>query len=324
MQYRRFGRTGWSVSEISFGAWQLGGQWGQVDDDQSMAALLAAYESGVNLVDTAEMYGNGHSEVVVGRSLREWGGDTVRIATKIQPTAWPDAADDDPQIRDRYADHYLRDQVDASLKRLNVERIDLLQLHCWMPSGTTELGWYETLSDLQRAGKIDKIGVSLRDYRPDEGVELAELGLVDSIQVIFNLFEQRPLEELFPAAAASETAIIARVALDSGSLSGAWTRTTYSTWEEGSVLSTLFRGSRFTETLEHVERLKELTAPYYETLAEAAIRYVLDPPAVSTTIIGMSNARRLPRNLAYSDGVGFTAELREAIAAHEWRRNYYA
>lgn len=320
---RPFGRTGWEISEVSFGAWQLGGQWGPVDDDASVRALLDAYERGINFVDTAEMYGSGHSEEVVGRSLREWGGERVYVATKVQPPEWPHPSVDDPDIAAAYRPEYLRAQAEQSLRRLGVERIDLYQLHCWMPRGMQELGWLETLHELRDEGKIDRIGVSLRDYRADEGVALAESGLVDSIQVIYNLFEQRPEEALLPAAAASGTAIIVRVALDSGSLSGAWTSETYAQWADDSVLKTMFRGERFTETLERVEAIKAVTAPYYDGLDEAAVRFVLDRPEVSTAIVGMTSQRRIARNLSFADGRGLAEGLRERLAGFGWERNFY-
>ncbi|MFD6054605.1 aldo/keto reductase [Agromyces sp. NPDC060279] len=320
---RPFGRTGWEISEVSFGAWQLGGQWGPVDDDASVRALLDAYERGINFVDTAEMYGSGHSEEVVGRSLREWGGERVYVATKVQPPEWPHPSVDDPDIAAAYRPEYLRAQAEQSLRRLGVERIDLYQLHCWMPRGMRELGWLETLHELREEGKIDRIGVSLRDYRADEGVALAESGLVDSIQVIYNLFEQRPEEALLPAAAGSGTAIIVRVALDSGSLSGAWTPETYAQWADDSVLKTMFRGERFTETLERVEAIKAVTAPYYDGLDEAAVRFVLDRPEVSTAIVGMTSQRRIARNLSFADGRGLAEGLRERLAGFGWERNFY-
>lgn len=323
MLYRTFGRTGWLVSEISFGGWQLGGQWGKVDDRESLATLLASYESGVNFVDTAQMYGDGHSETVVGTSMREWRGDRVRVATKVQPTEWPSADDYDPDLDSRYPAKHLRDNVDNSLRRLGVDRLDLFQLHCWAPSGMAQTDWLETLHDLRKAGKIDKIGVSLRDYRPQDGVALARSGIVDSIQVIYNIFEQRPEEDLFPAAVAGSTAIIARVALDSGALSGAWNRDTYSKWEKGSVLHSMFRGERFAETLDRVDRLALVTSSRYSTLAEASVRFVLDAPAVSTTIIGMRNSQRLAETLSYSDGERLPSALRQSLAEHVWPRNYY-
>ena len=320
---RKFGRTGWDISEVSFGAWQLGGQWGPVDDNESIATLIECYESGINFVDTAQMYGLGHSETIVGKSLREWGKGGIKVATKAQPVAWPPVTEGDPKFSELYPSQYLVEQVEGSLKRLGVERLDLYQLHCWAPDGLRNREWLETLSKLRDQGKIDKIGVSIRDYRPEDGVELAGSGLIDSIQVIYNIFEQEPEKALFPAAAEGNTAIIARVALDSGSLSGLWNKDTYSSWDEGSVLHTFYRDERFGLTLKRIEAIKDDTSEYYEKLAEVAVRFVLDRPEVSTAILGMSNSRRIQENLSYSDGVRLPRELRKKLASHEWRRNYY-
>lgn len=320
---RRFGRSEWQVSEISFGAWQLGGQWGPVDDGESTATLLKAYEEGVNFVDTAQMYGLGRSETVVGKSLKKWPGDKIYVATKAQPIQWPAVSDENPLFSELYPTGYLVEQVEASLKRLGTECIDLYQLHCWAPDGMKNLEWLETLSQLRDQGKIEKIGVSIRDYRPDDGVELAKSGMVDSIQVIHNIFEQLPEKNLFPAALEGGTAIIARVVLDSGALSGAWNSDSYSNWEEGSVLHTLFRDERFEETVNRVEGIKAITSLHYSTLAEAAVRFVLDRPEVSTAILGMSNSKRIQENLSYSDDSKFPSGLRELLGQHEWRRNYY-
>jgi aryl-alcohol dehydrogenase-like predicted oxidoreductase len=323
MQYRDFGRTGWRVSEISYGGWQLGGQWGDVDDEASIASLLHAYERGVNFVDTAEMYGNGHSEEVIGESLRRWDGDKIYVATKSQPTVWPSPSEDDPLMRGRYPEWHLRNNVESSLKRLGVDRLDLYQLHGWFRDGLRNLDWLETLNQLRVEGKIDKIGVSIRDYRPEDGVDLARLGLVDSHQVVFNLFEQRPAGDLFTAGAQTDTAFIARVPFDSGSLIGHWDENTYSTWAADSVPAWLFRGERFGETLRRVRALKELCAPYFPTLAEAAMRYTLSSPQVSTVIPGMTTAHEIDMNVAYSDGREFPAELLEQLPEHGWARNFY-
>lgn len=323
VQRRPFGRTGWNISEVAFGAWQLGGQWGPVDDEASVRALLDAYERGINFVDTAEMYGSGHSEEVVGRSLRAWTGERIYVATKMQPVRWPDPSESDPNITSAYPSAYLRDQVESSLRRLGVDRLDLIQLHCWMPGGMADQDWLSTLQAMQGEGKIDRIGVSLRDYRADEGVELARSGLVDSIQVIYNIFEQSPEAQLLAAAASSQTAIIVRVALDSGSLSGAWNPTTYENWAEGSVLKTMFRGERFEQTLERVADIRSVTDEFYDSLDEAAIRFVLDRPEVSTAIIGMTSPERIERNVSFGDGRGLAPALRDRLGAFEWKRNFY-
>jgi aryl-alcohol dehydrogenase-like predicted oxidoreductase len=189
--------------------------------------------------------------------------------------------------------------------------------------GVQALDWLETLNELRIEGKIEHAGVSIRDYRPDEGVHLATLGLVSSIQVVFNLFEQRPAERLFPAGTASETAFIARVPFDSGSLIGHWTADTYASWPPGSVPHTLFRGERFTQTLQRANALKALCAPHFPTLAEAAMRFTLSAPQVTTVIPGMKNADEVDMNVAYSDGQPFPDDLLTAVAAHNWPRNYY-
>jgi aryl-alcohol dehydrogenase-like predicted oxidoreductase len=323
MHYRTFGRTGWQISEIAFGAWQLGGDWGPVDDRQSIDTLLYAFEQGINFVDTAELYGKGHSETVIGQALRAWRGQKIYVATKAQPIRWPDADDDHPAMRGRFPAWYLRDSVEQSLRRLGVERIDLFQLHSWMPDGLQALDWLETLNALRLEGKIDKIGVSLRDFRPDEGIDLARFGLVDAVQVVHNLFEQRPRERLFPAGEATGTGFIARVPLDSGSLVGHWTADTYAGWPAGSVPHQMFRGERFAETLARVEALKALCRPYYPTLAEAAMRYVLSSAQVSTLIPGMKNRAEVDMNLVHADGAAFPPELLAQLPPHTWIRNYY-
>ncbi len=323
MQYRTFGRTGWQVSEIAFGGWQLGGDWGHVDDEASIRTLHHAFTRGINFVDTAELYGSGHSEEVIGCALQQWSGDRIYVATKVQPTTWPDPDDPSPEMRGRYPRWHLRAAVDAALTRLAVDRIDLLQLHCWVADGTQALDWLETLNELRLAGKIDHVGVSIRDYRPAEGVGLATLGLVDSIQVVFNLFEQTPAHELFPAGASTDTAFIARVPFDSGSLIGHWTADTYAGWEPGSVPHTLFRGDRFAETLRRVEALKAVTTAHYPTLAEAAMRFTLSSPQVATVIPGMKNPAEVDMNVAYSDGQPYPDDLLGQLSEHNWPRNYY-
>jgi aryl-alcohol dehydrogenase-like predicted oxidoreductase len=323
MQFRTFGRTGWQVSEIAFGAWQLGGDWGAVDDEASIDTLLYAFEQGINFVDTAELYGRGHSETVIGEALRRWNGGKVYVATKAQPTVWPDPDEDAPLMRGRYPEWHLRANVENSLRRLGVDRLDLFQLHSWIANGVQALDWLETLNALRIEGKIDQIGVSIRDFRPQDGIDLASLGLVAAQQVIFNMFEQTPTAELFPAGRASGVAFIARVPLDSGSLVGHWTSDTYAHWPPGSVQHKMFQGDRFAATLARVNALKAVCAPYYPTLAEAAMRYVLDEQAVCTVIPGMTNRAEVDMNVAYSDGDAFPGELAAAVAPHRWVRNYY-
>ena len=323
MKYRCFGRTGWQISEIGFGAWQLGGDWGRVDGEASIDTLHYAFDKGINFVDTAELYGNGHSETVIGQALKQWQGHKIYVATKARPVVWPPPDDDAPQMRGRFPEWYLRASIEKSLQRLGVERIDLFQLHSFMPSGLVELDWLEALMQLRREGKVDRIGVSLRDNRPDEGIDLAEAGIVDSIQVIFNMFEQRPRQRLFPAGKNTRTAFIARVPLDSGSLTGGWTRDTYASWEPDSQPHNMFRGERFAETLKRVEALKLLCKPHFNNLAEAAMRFVLSEPQLSTLIPGMKNRNEVDLNIAHCDDQPFPQDLKEKLQDYIWLRNYY-
>jgi aryl-alcohol dehydrogenase-like predicted oxidoreductase len=323
VKYRKFGRTGWDVSEIGFGAWQIGGDWGKVDDAASVDTLHYAWDQGINFVDTAELYGDGHSEEIVGRALKEWRGQKIYVATKVRPIQWPSPDDNNPQMRGRFPEWYVREAVDKALKRLGVERIDLFQLHSFTPDAVDELDWLEILNKLRREGKIEHIGISLRDFRPDEGVDAVSFGLVDSVQMIFNMFEQRPAHKLFPAGVKTNTAFIARVPLDSGSLAGTWTAGSYAKFEPGSQPHQMFRGERFAETLKRVEALKKLCAPYYSTLSEAALRYVLSEGPVSTLIPGMKNRVEVDMNIAFSDDGVFPEELKAQLQPHGWIRNYY-
>lgn len=326
MQFRTFGRTGWNVSEIGFGAWQLGGTWGKVDEKNSINTLLYAFEKGINFVDTAIAYGHGRSELVIGKALKQWSADKIYVATKITPLM-PEMThldvDSNPQMKGRYPEWYVRQMVEGSLKRLGLERIDLLQLHLWIERGTTELDWLEVLNTLRNEGKVDKIGVSLADIRPKQGVSLAKFALVDSIQVLFNLFEQEPAEELFPQGQASGLAFISRVPFDSGSLTGTWDKDTYSSWSKDDKRYMMYRGRRFIETLHKVERIKSICQSHYPNLAEAAMRYVLHQPAVKVVIPGMRNKTEVDMNVAYSDGNKFPDELIPKLKSHCWKHEFY-
>ena len=324
MQYRSFGKTDWKVSEIGFGGWQLGGTWGEVDDSESIDTLHYAFEQGINFVDTAALYGAGRSEQVVGKALKQWGGEKIYVASKIPPAVWDQQNDIDAPMTGRYPMEHAREQVEASLRRLDVECIDLLQLHGWYHNGWRELDWLEALNTLKDEGKIAHIGVSLHDARPDQGVKVAELGMVDSIQVLFNIFEQEPMADLLPAAQKTDTAIIARVPLDSGSLTGTWTEETIKQWAPDDKRQQMYaKGGNFSETLERIEQVRETCAPYYQNIAEAALRFALHPGAVSLTIPGMRNRHEVDLNTIHSDGKPFPVELAKQLAFHAWKHVFY-
>ncbi len=324
MEYRKFGKTGWDVSEIGFGGWQLGGTWGNVDDSESIETLLYAFEQGINFVDTAMLYGAGRSETVIGKALKQWTGNDIYVATKVPPSVWNQQEDINAPMRGRYNAVYMRQEVEAALKRLDVECIDLLQLHGWYHRGAYELDWLESLNELKLEGKVRHIGVSLHDSRPDQGLAVAKLGLVDSIQVLYNVFEQEPADELFGAAEATDTAIIARVPLDSGALTGSWNADTIKDWAEDDKRFQMYsKGDNFAKTLERIEAVKAETSPHYENLAEAALRFALSNKAVSAVIPGMRNKHEVDLNTVHSDGKEFPAELAEALKKHAWKHHFY-
>lgn len=321
MKYREFGRTGWQLSEIGFGAWQLGGTWGKIDDKDSIKTLLYSFEKGINFVDTAIAYGNGRSESVVGTALKVWSGHKIYIATKVPPLGTDFQTNN--TIRGRYPANYVRKHVEESLKRLGTDTIDLLQLHLWFEDGTTNFEWLEGLMPLVDEGKIKSFGVSLADIKPQEGVLLAKSGIVCSQQVIYNLFEQEPSNELFREGEKTKTAFIARVPFDSGALTGTWNEDTYDQWDKDDKRYQMYRDGRFIETLARVNALKELCSVYYQSLAEAAMRFSLADSAVSTVVCGMRNETEVDMNIAYSDGKPFDKELLEKVKEHEWKHMFY-
>lgn len=327
MKYRAYGKTGWSVSEIGFGAWGLGGDWGPVDDEHSIQTLLAAWDWGINLVDTAQMYGKGHSEEVIGQALKLWTGDHIYVATKVQPVQWPHPSEGNPMLEGLYPRDYVRKQCESSLTRLGVETIDIYQLHGWFPRGVEETEWYTVLDELKQEGKIRTIGVSIRDYRPEDGIAIAQSGMVETEQVVYNIFEQRPADRLFPACQKYGVAVLARVPFDESSLTGTWTKDTYDSWAPYDVRRPYFKGERFGHTLAKVEAIKQvvkqITGDRYSGLAEVALRFCLANPAISCVIPGMMNLEQLESNITASDGEALPDELLKQLKMFNWPRNYH-
>jgi aryl-alcohol dehydrogenase-like predicted oxidoreductase len=329
MRYRVFGKTGWKVSEIGFGGWQLGGEFGAVDDADSVRTLLAAFDRGVNLVDTAQMYGKGRSEEVIGKALKQWKDEPIYIATKVQPVQWPRPDEDDPDMAGRYPRDHVRTNCENSLRRLGVEAIDLYQLHGWFPRGLEEdTEWYDALKELQQEGKIREFGVSIRDYRPENGVALAKSGRIASQQVVYNLFEQRPADELLPACREHGVAVLARVPFDEGALIGNWTEDTYETFGEKDVRRRYFRGERFMETYRQVEKMKQAIREYTGDrdvkLHEVALKFCLSNDTVSCVIPGMKNITEMDSNIRVSDEEKLDQGLLDVLKPFNWPRNYHS
>ena len=325
MQYRKFGRTDWRISEICFGAWQLGGTWGHVGKKEALKTLHCAFNHGINFIDTASAYGAGQSERLIGEALKSYRKldmSEIYVTTKVTPI---DANKhcDATSIVGRYPKTHLIEQVEASLKRLQVETIDLLQLHLWYEDGVQNLEWLDVLKSLVAEGKIRQIGVSLPDIKPESGIELAKSDLVVSQQVIYNLFEQTPRNELFRVGEKTNMAFIARVPFDSGALTGTWNKSTYDRWSHDDKRHHMYKGKSFAHTLDRVEKLKLLCAHFDLTLPEVAMRFCLADTAVSTVACGMRNVEEVEKNTVYSSDKGLPDELLTLLQDHNWKHNFY-
>ena len=320
MRYRTFGRLGWQVSEIGLGTWGMGSMWGPSDDVEAIRAIHRALELGVNFIDTAMVYGEGHVETLVGQALA--GRSGVHVATKVPPKnrEWP--ARHEVPVADAFPASWIIAHTEQSLRRLRVEAIDVQQLHVWSPRWLFERdGWWPAVERLKRAGKIRAFGVSVNDHEPETGRELVGSGLVASIQVIFNLFDQAPAESLLPACLAHNVAVIARVPFDEGGLTGQLTEQTL--FSPDDWRAAYFRGDRLIDTVRRARALEAALRPEAATLAQGALKFCLSHPAVSTVIPGMRRVAHVEENCAASDGVLLSAALLEQLRAHAWPRNFY-
>ena len=325
MKYRKLGRTNYEISEIGYGAWGIGGtQWLGGTDDESLAALRRAIELGLNFVDTALAYGAGHSEQLVGQVVREMSGSAGRaiyVATKIPPKnqLWP--ARPGIGIEEVFPYDYILRSTDRSLKNLAVESIDLMQLHVWNPEWIARDEWRRGLESLKQSGKVRAVGISINDHQPDSALEIIETGLIDSVQVIYNIFDQSPESKLFPLAMARNIGVIARVPLDEGSLTGKVDE--HTSFEPSDFRAGYFRGDRKRQVREHVESLLRELGVEASALPEIALRFCLSQPAVSTVIPGMRSLRNAEANCTVSDKGPLPAETLAILRRHAWDRNFY-
>jgi aryl-alcohol dehydrogenase-like predicted oxidoreductase len=321
MNYRRLGKTGLEVSEVGFGAWGIGRtMWIGADDKESLQALDRAIGLGVNFIDTALVYGDGHSEKLVGRTVRDSSG-TVHVATKVPPRnmRWP-ASPDDHASAAFPADH-IRKCTETSLRNLGLEAIDVQQFHVWHDNWLEQGDWRDAIDDLKREGKIRHFGVSINDHEPATALELVRSGFADTVQVIYNVFDQSPEDELFPAVEEHDVGVLARVPFDEGGLTGSIGPD--SQFPEGDFRASYFHGDRKRQVAERVQAIVDDLGIAREQIAETALRYILSDDAVSTVIPGMRSIRNVERNAAAGDGRGLPPEQVERLHAHRWQRNFY-
>ena len=318
MQFRRFGRIGWKVSEVGYGMWGMGG-WTGSDDEESRRALDRAIELGCNFFDTAFAYGMGRSEKLLGEAVRRHPEHTLYVATKIPPKDWKWPGRAESPIGDVFPASHIREFTEKSLENLGASRIDLQQLHVWSDAWATDEGWQRAVGDLKKQGLIGAFGISVNRWQPANVMKALRTGLVDVVQVVYNIFDQNPEDELFPVCRELDIAVIARVPFDEGSLTGALTPE--STWPEGDWRNIYFTPDNIAQTLERVAPLEQLV-PDGMDLPEMALRFILSQPAVSTVIPGMRKVRHVERNIAASDREALPARLTAALRAHRWDRTH--
>jgi aryl-alcohol dehydrogenase-like predicted oxidoreductase len=322
MHYRTLGRTGFQVSEIGFGAWGIGGGWWKGEQDQeSLESLRCALDLGVNYVDTAITYGDGHSEELVGQIVRGR-KDKVYVGTKIPPKNYGFPAASGTPLRDAFPKEWIVECTERSLKSLGMEQIDLQQFHVWLDEWADVDEWKEAVVRLKEQGKVRAFGLSLNfPLEPDYGAQAIATGLIDVCQVTYNIYEQEPQKALFPLALEKNIGIIAKSPLDEGALSGKITPETV--FPEGGFLDGYFRGDRKKEVVERARALEFLKHDPGDTLADAALRFCLSHPAVSTVIAGMRKPEHVAMNVAASDKGPLPPEDLERLKAQAWPHNFW-
>lgn len=320
MRYRTLGRLGWQISEIGYGMWGIGGGPGGFtgwDYETAPHCLDLAVEMGCNFFDTAWVYGRGISERMLGDLLRRHPDRRLYVATKIPPKnrEWPPGPND--TLDDVFPPEHIREYTQRSLENLGVDRIDLMQFHVWEDRWASDPRWQETMLALREEGLIDAIGISVNRWEPTNCFAALDTGLIDVIQVIYNIFDQAPEDELFVRTQRENIGIIARVPFDEGTLTG--TLTEDSRWPEGDWRNTYFGPENLLPSVQRARRLAEDVPPDM-TMPELALRFILEHPAVSTVIPGMRKLDHVRANFAVSDGKPLDPELRQRLRAHRWDR----
>lgn len=316
MKYRRFGRTNWQVSEIGYGMWGMAG-WKESDDLESNHSLDLAVEHGVNFFDTAWGYGEGHSERLLGALVKRHTSTKLYTASKIPPKnfCWP--ARPEYTFEESYPSDHIREYTEKTLSNLGLEQIDLMQFHTWDEGWSNREEWQRTVEDLKKEGKIAAMGISLNRWEPENGIQAVSTGCIDAVQVIYNIFDQAPEDVLFPYCEQNDIAVIARVPFDEGTLTGAITHKT--TFPEGDWRGTYFVPENLKASADRADLLRPVV-PSTMSMAEMALRFILENKTVGTIIPGMRKARNVLANVACSNGSLLPAELYTQLRTHRWDR----
>lgn len=316
MQYRTFGRTQLKVSEIGYGMWGLAG-WTGTDTSELDTALDRAVELGCNFYDTAWGYGAGKSEQILGELVRRHPDKRLYHATKIPPKNFQWPSKPEFTLEDCFPYDHIIEYTEKSLKNLKVDCIDLQQFHVWEDGWAQHDEWKKAVENLKRDGKIRFMGVSVNRWEPENVLETLKTGLIDTVQVIYNIFDQAPEDKLFPLCRKLNIGVIARVPFDEGTLTGTLTKET--TFPKDDWRSTYFVPENLSSSVEHAEALRPLI-PEGMTMPEMALRFILGSDDVHTIIPGMRKLRNVEANIAASDGNRLAPALMQKLRAHRWDR----
>ncbi len=323
MKYRRFGRTGWEVSEIGYGMWGMA-SWSDSSDEESLRSLQASVDLGVNFFDTAYAYGNGRSENLLGQIVRANPNRKLYTASKIPPKTlqWPAPADS--TLAQTFPPDHVEEYVHRSLENAGLGQFDLMQFHTWSDEWMRDDRWFYKLDDLRSQKLIRALGISINRWEPWNGLRAVRSGQVDSVQVIYNIFDQNPEDELFPACREMDVAVIARVPFDEGTLTGNLRKD--SKWPEGDWRNTYFVPENLIPAVERADEIKKLLEEWNRehetriTMPELALRFILNNPDVSTIIPGMRKLHHVEANVAASEAGPLPAELHKKLRAFRWVR----
>ena len=316
MRYRTFGRTGWQVSEIGYGMWGMAG-WTGSHDEESARSLDRAIELGCTFFDTAWAYGDGRSEQLLGAALKRHRDKRLYTATKIPPKnrQWPARAH--YALDEVFPADYIREYTEKSLRNIDAPTIDLQQFHVWTDEWADDERWQRAVRSLKEEGLIRAFGISINRWQPANVLRALATGLIDSVQVVYNVFDQSPEDELFPECRRRNIAVIARVPFDEGGLTGTLTKD--STWPAGDFRNIYFQPDNLRNTLERVDKLRAVL-PKDMTLPELALRHILQEPTVSTVIPGMRKLAHVEANIKASDGRPLPPSLMDELKGHRWDR----
>ena len=322
MEYRTFAQSNEKVSRLGFGGWGIGGtMWIGAEDKESKRVLRKAVDSGINFFDSASVYGNGRSEQLISQIEKEVGKELF-ITTKIPPKNFQWPARDETPLSEAFPKQYIITMTERSLRRMNRDYVDLQQFHVWNDKWADNDEWKEAIQKLKEEGKVKYFGISINDHQPENGIEAGKTGLIDSFQVIFNIFDQSPADTLFPFCKDNNISIIARVPFDEGSLTGNIKPDTV--FPANDWRNNYFKGDRKQQIWDRVQKLAKDVKDETDSLAEAALRYTISFDEVTTVIPGMRKEKNLISNLASAEKGILSEDLLERLKAHCWTRNFYA